>query len=193
MILTACSGDKNQPVANTESAPAATQAIPASSYDDQSVSENAQNALAQQNVQLSPEQAQKAFVAAEFLGEFDPQTLTSKKCKQIDNENHCAVARIEFYQDINGDNNPEVLIIDEADSLFHYGNTGQAFALLTKTNTDYRLIADSIGIPNFLTIKGKHDYPDLEVGGPGFCFAVLRYNGTDYQYHRHESGGQACN
>ncbi|MDO4699777.1 MAG: hypothetical protein Q4A69_03710 [Moraxella sp.] len=127
-----------------------------------------------------------------FSKKFDPKNLSLEHCIKLDGEKLCATTSIKSATDINGDKQPEIVVIDDAHSTYHYGNTGTAFALLTKTKTGYRLIADGIGIPSFLKTKGKNGYPDLEVGGLGFCFAVLRYNGAQYQYHRREYDGKAC-
>lgn len=128
-----------------------------------------------------------------FSKKFDPKTQSMEHCVTWDNaDKSCATTFIDSIKDINGDRQPEILVIDEAHGSYHYGMTGTAFALLTKTSTGYRLIAESVGIPTFLKTKGKYGYPDIEVGGPGFCFSVLRYDGKSYQYHRSEYEGKAC-
>ncbi len=40
--------------------------------------------------------------------------------------------------------------------------------------------------------KTKHGWPDIENGGPGFCFAVYRWNGQKYDVNRYEYNGKAC-
>ena len=35
-------------------------------------------------------------------------------------------------------------------------------------------------------------WPDIQVGGPGFCFPVLRWNGKEYILNRHEYEGKPC-
>ena len=47
-------------------------------------------------------------------------------------------------------------------------------------------------IPEFLETTGKDGWPDISVGGPGFCFPVERWNGSEYVLHRHEYEGKAC-
>ena len=32
-------------------------------------------------------------------------------------------------------------------------------------------------------------YPDLVIGGPGFCFPVWRWNGKAYDFHRKRGAG----
>lgn len=128
-----------------------------------------------------------------FSKKFDPKTQSIEHCVTWANgDESCATTFIKEIKDINGDKQPEILVIDEAHGTYHYGNTGRAFALLTKTKTGYRVIAESMGIPTFLKTKGKDGYPDIEVGGPGFCFSVLRYDGEYYDHHRYEYAGKPC-
>jgi hypothetical protein len=47
-------------------------------------------------------------------------------------------------------------------------------------------------VPRFLATRGKDGWPDLEVGGPGFCFPVQRWNGRAYAQHRMEYEGKPC-
>lgn len=35
-------------------------------------------------------------------------------------------------------------------------------------------------------------WPDISVGGPGFCFPVERWNGKEYKLHRFEYEGKRC-
>ena len=44
----------------------------------------------------------------------------------------------------------------------------------------------------FSKTKGKDGWPDIENGGPGFCFAVNRWNGQKYDVNRYEYQGKAC-
>jgi len=54
------------------------------------------------------------------------------------------------------------------------------------------VITGDIGVPEFLSSKGKDGWPDISIGGPGFCFPVQRWNGREYAVHRHEYEGKAC-
>ena len=42
-------------------------------------------------------------------------------------------------------------------------------------------MAQETGIPMFLDQHGAEGYPDIEVGGPGTCFPVERWNGKSYR------------
>jgi hypothetical protein len=48
------------------------------------------------------------------------------------------------------------------------------------------------GIPEFLRTKGAGGWPDISIGGPGFCFPVARWNGKVYAQHRFEYEGKRC-
>jgi hypothetical protein len=98
---------------------------------------------------------------------------------------------IEQTADLNGDGLPEVVIIEGG--TFCYGHTGQAFWLVSKlANGSWKLITNNTGIPEFLATKGVDGWPDVSVGGPGFCFPVERWNGKAYRLQRWEYEGKAC-
>jgi hypothetical protein len=98
---------------------------------------------------------------------------------------------IEQTADLNGDGLPEVVISEGG--TFCYGNTGQAFWLVSKlANGSWKLMTNNTGIPQFLGTKGVDGWPDVSVGGPGFCFPVERWNGKAYRLQRWEYEGKAC-
>jgi len=43
-----------------------------------------------------------------------------------------------------------------------------------------------------LKTRGAGGWPDILVGGPGFCFPVERWNGKAYELHRFEYEGKRC-
>jgi hypothetical protein len=87
----------------------------------------------------------------------------------------------EDVRDLNGDGRPEVVITDESTDC--YGMTGQGFALVTQgPDGQWRKVEGEAGIPTFLK-TGAGGWPDLEVGGPGLCHPVLRWNGQAYAFH----------
>jgi hypothetical protein len=47
-------------------------------------------------------------------------------------------------------------------------------------------------MPEFLATKGISGWPDIVLGGPGFCFAVMRWNGKIYALNRFEYDGKRC-
>jgi hypothetical protein len=82
-------------------------------------------------------------------------------------------------RDLNGDGRPDAVITDSG--LECFGNTGTGFALVTKDAAGtWRKLYNNQGIPNFQTTRGVGGWPDIVNGGPGFCFPVMRWNGSDY-------------
>jgi hypothetical protein len=99
--------------------------------------------------------------------------------------------RIERAADLNGDGLPEAVITEGG--TYCYGNTGQGFWLVGKlANGSWKVMTSGTGIPEFLGTKGVDGWPDVSVGGPGFCFPVERWNGREYKLQRWEYEGKAC-
>jgi hypothetical protein len=99
--------------------------------------------------------------------------------------------KIEQVADLNGDGLPEAVLSEGG--TFCYGHTGQKFWVVSKlANGGWKVMTSSTGIPEFLGTKGADGWPDISVGGPGFCFPVERWNGKAYQLQRWEYEGKAC-
>ncbi len=98
------------------------------------------------------------------------------------------------YRDLNQDGVNDLIITDAGTAC--YGNTGQGFKIVVKgASGKWQQFYGSPGIPTFLktTVKTPGGWPDMEVGGPGFCFPVYRWNGKDYAFLRnHEYDKGAC-
>jgi len=93
--------------------------------------------------------------------------------------------------DVNGDGLPEVVLTEGG--TFCYGHTGQGFWLVSKlANGSWKVMSSGTGIPEFLKTQGVGGWPDISVGGPGFCFPVERWNGKEYKLQRWEYEGKAC-
>ena len=93
-------------------------------------------------------------------------------------------------RDINGDRRPDALVTDGG--LECYGSTETGFVLLTKSPQGRWIkLHQSPGVPTFLRTK-TNGWPELEVGGPGFCFPVLRWTGKAYVNHRTQYQGKRC-
>lgn len=100
-------------------------------------------------------------------------------------------ARIETVSDLNGDGQPDAVIAE--DGTFCYGFAGIGFAIVSKqASGQWRLMSQGAGIPTFLGTVGAQGWPDLQIGGPGFCFPVERWDGKQYTLNRHEYEGKAC-
>ena len=98
---------------------------------------------------------------------------------------------IETFRDLNGDGLPEAVVTEGG--TYCYGNTGVGYSLVTKRGTGkWVLVASGTGILQFLETTGVDGWPDIEIGGPGFCFPVERWNGKEYKLERHQYEGQAC-
>ena len=83
--------------------------------------------------------------------------------------------------DLNGDGQPEVFTQLQSGC---YGMAGSQLDLLVKSK-DGKWVSQ-FGFPGMYTIlETKHlGYPDIEIGGPGTCFPVWRWNGTRYDLHK---------
>jgi hypothetical protein len=98
---------------------------------------------------------------------------------------------IERLGDLNGDGLPEVLVSEG--STYCYGNTGTAFWLLAgQPGGKWKPMLNSVGMAMVLKTRGIGKWPDISIGGPGFCFEVMRWNGKAYVHHRYEYEGKRC-
>lgn len=82
-------------------------------------------------------------------------------------------------EELNNDGRPEAWVKES--SLFCYGNTAEAFVLLTKTpDGGWTRLLDVVGVPTVRTTRTA-GWLDIEVGGPGSGpFPVYRFNGRTY-------------
>jgi hypothetical protein len=82
-------------------------------------------------------------------------------------------------RDLNGDGRPDAVVSDFG--LECYGSTEQGFVIVTKEASGaWKKFYASPGIPTFQATRGVGGWPDIENGGPGFCFPIQRWNGSDY-------------
>ncbi|RJG11559.1 hypothetical protein D3872_18960 [Massilia cavernae] len=134
---------------------------------------------------LAPSDEAAAFKAAGF-------TLKGKQWRSCDDPTPTyspgAIAEV---RDLNGDGRPEAVITEGG--TYCYGHTGAAYTLVSKqADGRWKAMGGGTGIATFLPTKGKGGWPDIEVGGPGFCFPVVRWNGKEYKFNRHQYEGKAC-
>ena len=98
---------------------------------------------------------------------------------------------IEQLGDLNGDGRREVLITES--SSYCYGMAGTGFWLLGPTAKDgWQVMLSDVGVADLLTTRGVGNWPDIAIGGPGFCFPVMRWNGRAYIRIRFEYAGKRC-
>lgn len=99
--------------------------------------------------------------------------------------------RIDQVVDANGDGRPEA-VIDEG-SVYCYGGAEHGYWVVSKTASGaWQLVTSGSGSIEFLKTKGASGWPDISIGGPGFCFPVERWNGKEYKLQRWEYEGKAC-
>jgi hypothetical protein len=100
--------------------------------------------------------------------------------------------RIDLIRDLNGDGIKDVIIVEN--SAICYGAAGTSFVLLAgQPKGKWRKMFGSAGVAEVLDQRrGANNWPDISVGGPGFCFPVLRWNGRTYANHRREYFGKPC-
>ena len=100
-------------------------------------------------------------------------------------------ASIETVRDLNGDGRPEAVVTEGG--TFCYGRAEAGFQLLSKKpDGSWRVMTSNSGIPEFLKTRGVGGWPDVSIGGPGFCFPVERWNGKAYTLNRFEYEGKRC-
>ena len=84
--------------------------------------------------------------------------------------------------DLNGDGQPEVFISVQGSCLG--GMTGVQMNLFIKaSNGRWQRECGFPGVHSILKSRSK-GFPDIEVGGPGNCFPVWRWNGQLYAPHK---------
>lgn len=84
--------------------------------------------------------------------------------------------------DLNGDGQPEVFTTVQGICLG--GMAGAHLELFIKDSSG--TWQPQFGFPGVYTVlKKKHKgYPDIEIGGPGDCFPVWRWDGQHYALHK---------
>lgn len=145
----------------------------------------------------SPASAQQKPAAAEATAILKAAGFVRKgaqwrsECGIDDPSGSYTPAAIEQYRDINGDGRMDAVVTEGG--TFCYGNTGTGYTLLSKQVSGAWKVMDSRqGIAEFLKTKGIGGWPDISVGGPGFCFPVLRWNGKEYARNRFAYEGKPC-
>lgn len=114
----------------------------------------------------------------------------SGNCDGAESESY-SPGTIDTYRDLNGDGRADAVVIESG--AVCYGMTGMHFWLLAgQADGGWKRMAEETAMPEFLKTKGAGGWPDIQLGGPGFCFPVLRWNGKAYVNHRSEYEGKPC-
>jgi hypothetical protein len=93
--------------------------------------------------------------------------------------------------DFNGDTRPDAIITEGGSYCF--GMTGTGYTLVSQqADGSWTILSEGSGIPQLFETSGADGWPDIEIGGPGFCFPVHRWNGRTYELHRTQYGGRPC-
>ena len=140
------------------------------------------------SVTLSAVETSAAFLAAGFK---QRGKQWRSACGDEDSSESYGRGSIEKVEDLNGDGRPEVVIVEGG--TYCYGMTGQGYWLLSQqADARWTLMDSGTGMLEVLATKGIEGWPDLSIGGPGFCFPVLRWNGRQYQRQRWQYEGKPC-
>lgn len=135
---------------------------------------------------LAPADESAAFKAAGF-------TLKGKQWQACEDPTPTyGPGQIDEVRDLNGDGLSDAIISEH--SSFCYGRTEAGFSVVSKQADGSWKSMRSIGpgIGRVLETKGAGGWPDIEIGGPGFCFPVERWNGREYVLQRHQYEGKVC-
>jgi hypothetical protein len=98
---------------------------------------------------------------------------------------------IEIVRDLNGDGRPEAVITEGSSACF--GGDEMGYTILSKqANQTWKPVTAGTGIVTFLATKGVGNWPDIEIGGQGFCFPVQRWDGKAYVLQRRQYEGKPC-
>ncbi|WP_426162184.1 hypothetical protein [Pseudoduganella sp. R-34] len=134
---------------------------------------------------LKPADEAAAFKAAGFK----EHGKHWKSCK--DASGSYVPGAIDKVQDLNGDGLPEAIITEGSTACF--GDTGVGYTLVSKqADGNWKVMSRGVGILLVLGARGKDGWPDLEIGGPGFCFPVERWNGSEYKVVGKQYEGKPC-
>ena len=135
-----------------------------------------------------PAEAPAIFTAAGFKKR--GSVWKSGNCDGAESESY-SPGNIAEYRDINGDGRPDAVVTEGG--AICYGMTGTHFWLVSKqANGSWKRLHDETAMPDFLPTHGVGGWPDIQMGGPGFCYPIWRWNGRAYALHRFAYEGKSC-
>ncbi|MDB5682747.1 MAG: hypothetical protein JWM75_445 [Sphingomonas bacterium] len=135
---------------------------------------------------LSPADQAAAYRAAGF-------TLQGRQWRACDAPSGSVYSpgKIETVRDLNGDGRPEAVITEG--SSFCFGGDEVGYTIVSKQpDGAWKRITAGAGIVHVLATRGVGGWPDIEIGGQGFCFPVYRWDGRSYEIHRHQYQRKPC-
>ena len=135
--------------------------------------------------------ASSADAAAAFAAAISSALMASGKPAAIRATAGYQPGEIAEVRDLDGDGQPEAIITEA--SAYCFGATEVGYWMVSRQpDGAWELITEGAGWPTVLASTGEGGWPDLEIGGPGFCFPVERWNGQEYVLDRHQYDGAAC-
>lgn len=124
---------------------------------------------------LSSQDKQLIFDTLEFTVSANKRFIVVKGSESCGD----ASARADII-DLNADGVEEVLV--RWGNYCLAGNTGENSALFVRDNSgQVREALNIIGVAKMIETQSM-GFRDIEIGGPGFCFGVWRWNGNKYEY-----------
>jgi len=152
-----------------------------------------QTACAQENSAAAPATEAGGNVSEEAIfsaAGFTQENGVWSKCGDPGTASYTEGA-IEQRGDFNSDGRPDAVVTEG--SAYCFGDTGTGYTLVSqRADGGWAILDEQAGVLSFLAAKGADGWPDISVGGPGFCFPVLRWNGHEFSLDRHEYEGKAC-
>lgn len=134
---------------------------------------------------LSPTQFSAIMIAGGYK-------LARREWQGCDGSTTVTPADVEL-RDLNGDGRPEAIVTEGGTECF--GAAGTGFQILRPVPGGWQSLTGGgaiAGIPAFKPARSVDGFPDVVVGGPGFCFAVERFNGRAYDLNGLEYEGKPC-
>ena len=100
-------------------------------------------------------------------------------------------ATIQTVKDINGDGRPDAIVTENGS--YCYGAAGTGFKIVSRqAKGGWTLIAGGAGVPEFVGVPAIDGWPDLSIGGPGFCFPIQFWNKRAYVTYKYAYQGKPC-
>lgn len=130
---------------------------------------------------LSPQDQQTICSALELQKTPDGKLVLSETCEVFPDD-----FAVEL-KDINGDGVKEVFIIGGNTCTSGHAGSSIWLFIKQKQHAAYKKNLDFPAAAYKLLTKKTKGFPDIQIGGPGFCEGVWRWNGQSYSHHKNVS------